>query len=745
MTASKQLRLFLLSISLLLFTTVTVAQSALEEVTVTARKRDESFLDVPVSVNAFSAQDIESAGIERPQDFIGLTPNITMVQTQNQGTSFITVRGISQARNSEPSVAVLIDGVLMANPSQFNQELYDIEHIEVLKGPQGALYGRNAIGGAIIINTKEPTDQLEGKIMAGYDSGPGYKVRGSLSGPVPGMGDELKFAGSFSYYNTDGYINNSYLGEEADPFEDISGRVKLLWEPNDQFKADLRFYMSQVDTQALYFNITESVNDTSLPVRVNNPGTNTRDMWGVSLKMDYDTDWGTVTSVTAFDHLDELLTGDQFDFLPNTQSVLFSFFGLDQAQHQYLDVDAISQEIRFTSPQENRFRWIAGAYLIATDRFISTGNVFDCSETGPIPGLDCAQGTRDVKRTPLPIFAPQYTFLSDSQNNFAWALFGEMSYDISDTLEGSLALRYDHDHRENTTDTPQIFLDTFVNPFTATRALTGQVRSHTWAELQPKATLTWKPSEQWTAYLSYSRGFRSGGFNQTGVGSAGIAGINDLFDQETADTVEGGIKARLFDDRLSASLSVYRTNARGTYFFVFDPNTSTQNLGNLGRVDYKGMEFEINALLAEGLEGRVAVGYTDSDIKQSSRAASDVGNQAPLVSEYTLNVGMQYRRPLPLLADLEGFIRTDFQIIGPTYWYPDNFTTRHPVDLLDLRAGVEVADNWSVTFWAKNLNNEEYNSEWSPGPQFFPNPGYSNNFVFKAPPRRWGIDFVKKF
>src|SRR5690349_23856871 len=127
------------------------AVTRLEEVIVTARKRDEASLDVPVAVNVFTAADIAAAGIERPQDFIDLTPNMTMVRTQNQGTSFITVRGISQARNSEPSVAVVVDGVAMANPSQFNQELIDIESIQVLKGPQGALYGRNAIGGAILI------------------------------------------------------------------------------------------------------------------------------------------------------------------------------------------------------------------------------------------------------------------------------------------------------------------------------------------------------------------------------------------------------------------------------------------------------------------------------------------------------------------------------------------------------------------------------------------------------------------
>jgi iron complex outermembrane receptor protein len=162
-----------------------MAQSTeMEEVIVTARKRDEALLDVPVTVSAFNAEEIASAGIVRPQDFIALTPNMTMVQTQNQGTSFIVVRGISQARNSEPSVAVLIDGVLMSNPSQFNQELFDIESIEVLKGPQGALYGRNAIGGAVIIQTREPGDEIEGSIMAGYDSGPGYRARFGVGGPV---------------------------------------------------------------------------------------------------------------------------------------------------------------------------------------------------------------------------------------------------------------------------------------------------------------------------------------------------------------------------------------------------------------------------------------------------------------------------------------------------------------------------------------------------------------------------------
>src|SRR5688572_26455204 len=182
-----------------------------------------------MAVNTFTADVIEAAGIDRPQDFVALTPNMSLVQTQNQGTSFVTVRGISQARNSEPSVAVLIDGVQMANPSQFNQELFDIDTIQVLKGPQGALYGRNAIGGAIIINTKRPSDIFQGNVTLGADSGPGLNVRGSMSGPVS---DTLKYIATGSYFDTKGYIRNVHLDENADPFRDVSGRLRFVWDPS---------------------------------------------------------------------------------------------------------------------------------------------------------------------------------------------------------------------------------------------------------------------------------------------------------------------------------------------------------------------------------------------------------------------------------------------------------------------------------------------------------------------------------
>jgi iron complex outermembrane recepter protein len=705
----------------------------LEEIVVTARRREESFQDVPVTITAFTENDIRSAGIERPQDFISLTPNVTLVETQNQGTSFITIRGISQARNSEPSVAVLVDGVLMSNPAQFTQELFDVQQIEVLKGAQGAVYGRNAIGGAIVITTREPGDEFEGRFKLGYDSGPGTKAQVMGSGPL-GDSDTLGYHAALSYYDTDGYIDNPYLGEEADPFKDTSARLRLLWEPTERLRTDARLYYSEVETQALYFNIDflGDVNNTSLPVRVNNPGINDRELSQLSFKVDYETDRGTLTSITSFDSIEEILTGDQFDFLPIEESLFNFLFGDDWAQSQFLDVDTVSQEIRFTSNADNRLRWIAGAYLIETDRYISTGNIVDRGE-GAFPVFRTPRGNFPFDPSLFPN-SFQTTFLADGQDNSAWAVFGEIAYDLTDRTELSFALRYDEDTREQTTLTPTSFLPNVDEPGFP-QGFTGETREETWDELQPRLTLRFQPSDALTLFGGYSKGFRSGGFNQTGVGalaaSLNIAGVGDLFDAEVAETLEFGVKSQLADNRVVLNFSVFDTEAEGSYFFVFIAENSTQNLGSLDEVQYQGFELDVTARLTDSFDVFFGYGYTDSEITASA-TPGDIGNQAPLVSEDTVNVGAQYRRPLGG-SNLRLFVRADYQRIGDTYWDPSNSTVRDPVNLLDWRVGIE-GDSWSVVGWQRNFNDVQYNAEFSPG-----------GFLFKGAPRRWGIDFVKEF
>jgi iron complex outermembrane receptor protein len=744
----------------------------LEEIIVTARMRAESFQDAPVAIKAFTATEIEEAGIATPHDFIALTPNVTIVQTQNPGNSFITIRGVSQARNSDMPVAVLVDGVLMSNPAQLNQHLYDIEQIEVLKGPQGAIYGRNAIGGAITIVTKQPTDEFESRISVGADSGPGYSFQGAMSGPI-GDSETLKYRGSISYSDTDGYLENTFLNDEADPYKDFSARIKLLWEPSDTFSADFRYSRSEIETTALYFVINNDFgmgainglnvpvpndsNDTSVPIRVNNPGEGLKDIDEVALKLDFETDGGTFTSITAYDDLQELLTGDAFDFRPLGQSfnelILGPFiinpieaafpgtfppnilqgYNTDWNQSQYLEVSATSQEFRYTSPEDRAFRWIAGAYFIETDRFIGTGNLLDTG-SGVSRVYEVPRSTTGFPAD-LSIANPQWTYLSDSQDNSAWAAFTSLSYDFSDEWEATFALRYDEDTREQTTDTPPGFI-----PFAlAGDLVTGQVREETWDAMQPKLTLRWQPNGNLTLYGDLSRGFRSGGFNQSGVALAGVAGVFDTFDEQIADTIEFGVKAQFNDNRLKTNLSIYSTDLEGAYYFIFLVGSSTQNLGSLDEVHYEGIEFELDALVTDNFDVSLGVAITDSQIEQDASIPHVVGEQVPLVSDYTFNLGATYRKPLESGAQF--VIRGDYQIIGDTYWGPGDpaiaplpwdESPRDDVNLLDLRFGLQ-ADDWSLMAWSKNLLDEEYNGE------------YTHPFVWKALPMRWGVQYTKSF
>ncbi len=703
------------------------AQDGGNTILVTGLRRADELQDTPAAITAFTAQTIENARILKPADFIDLTSNVTLVETQNAGNAFIVIRGITQARNSEPSVAVVVDGVQQVNPAQFNQDLFDIEQIEVLKGPQGGLYGRNAIGGAIIIRTREPSDQFEGKVTAGIDNGFGFFTRGGISGP---LAEGVKFRLSGQFTDTDGYLDNPYLGEEADPYRDIALRGNLLFEPAPGWQIDLRASMDLLETQALYFNIVTDVNDTSLPIRVNNAGQNDRDIYNVAAKISYEGEHFTATSITSYDTLEEILTGDAFDFLPTTESFFFRpadspfgfglGLGFDLNQSQFLDVEAWSQELRLESPPDEKLFWMIGAYAIATDRFISTGNM-----------IDFGQGVFPVYRTPSTNPAnPQFSFLSDAQDNFAWAVFANLGYEFSDQFRVDGSLRYDHDKRENTTLTPAGFMNGPGQP----NGTTGEVREVSFDDWQPKLTLSWMPTSDVTLYAGYSRGFRSGGFNQTGVGSVavanGIVGVADVFQAETADTFEAGFKTSLLDDVLSFNGAAFTTRSKNSYFFVFLAANSTQNLGNVPETRIDGFELEAFVRPTRDLQLNAALGMTWSEIKEFPDPVV-VGNEAPLISRSTFNLGFQWT---PQIGDtLDGLVRVDYRRTGKTWWEVYNTTVRDPVDLVDARAGVR-GGNWGLYVFGSNIFDEEYNAEFSPG-----------GFVFKARPRVYGVEASFEF
>ena len=289
-----------------------------------------------------------------------MVPNMTIVETQNVGNSFVTIRGISQARNSEPSVAVLVDGVLQTNPYEFNEELYDIKQIEVLQGSARRFVRAQCDRWRNHRANRGSERPFRGEHAARHGQWSSERVQGAISGPIDSAGT-LRYRASGSYYNTDGYINNAYLGQNVDPFKEYSGRVRLVWKPTEAFSGDLRVYYDRVETTAYYFVIPRSdesnpftdfssppnANDTTSPIQNNNLGTDNRDVFDTALKLDFGLNYGTVTSVSDYNHTKEIDTGDAYDFRPLTTSLNWFFTGgvpaslggpFDVSQSQFIDV-----------------------------------------------------------------------------------------------------------------------------------------------------------------------------------------------------------------------------------------------------------------------------------------------------------------------------------------------------------------------------------------------------------------------
>ncbi len=728
----------------LIATPAVAKTTTLNEIVVTARERKELVHNVPISESVFTREAIRSAGIDSPRSFIAMVPNMTLVQTQNVGNAFVTLRGISQARNSEPSVAVIVDGVQETDPEEFATQLYNVDQIQVLKGPQGALYGRDAIAGAIIIHTIPPSKHFGGRVRVGFGNGPSERLDSTVTGPL-NSSRTLLYRVGLDVYNTGGYLENVYLHRKADPYRDYSGRLRLLWTPNHKLTADWRFFYDRVQTTAYYFVIPRSnesnpfstfttppnANDTTSPIQTNNLGMDHRDILDTALKLDYNPGYGTFRSITDYDQTKEIDTGDAYDFRPIKTSIGYNYFfagvpaslggPFDESQSQFVRVRSWSQDVRFTSPSDNAFRWITGFYFLHKERFISTDNLVD-------RGL----GVPAVYETPIVNPANPYatntnvTFLADFQNSNAWAWYGDATYTLSKKWQADAALRYDSDTESDTTRTPQRFL-----PDPA--AYTGEVRTHTWAAWQPKFTLRYQPNADWTIYADWSQGFRSGGFNQTGVAAVAkanhILGVGDTFKAEIADTYELGVKGDMFHHRLSIDADVFHTHSRNGYFFVYIAANSTQNLGNLNAT-YKGAEIELTARPTNRLELYAGYGYTDSTITAMADPTV-LGNQAPLVTRDTINAGGMYRQPIE--EGLVGTVRLDFHELGRTWWDPYNLTSRNPVPLVNLRFGLE-AGRWSFALWSKNLTNTIYNAEFSPG-----------GFLWRALPRRYGVSFEYRF
>jgi len=663
-------------------------------ITVTARIREEPLQNVPIQIKVFTASDIIDAGVATTQDFFDLTPNVSLDDSFTYLNTFAVVRGVTQINNADSPLAIIVDGAPQNNQRQLKMNLFDIERIEVLKGPQGAFYGRNASGGAIRIVTRQPSNEFEGFLSGVYGNGDAIEFSGGVSGPL--VEDRLLFRVAGSYKQDDGRIENTFLNQNVDTTDhDYNIRGKLIFFASDDITLDARVAYNDFEAGALYDSFVSSGNANDFQDPSNSLlGDAVGDVFEATFKADVDLGFATLTAITGYTELDEEVRGDiDFSNPVNNPSGGFGFGSLGQGSD--LDLAMTSQELRLVSPDDQRLRWIAGAFYIHTDRQLE------------------AVLFADLDGDPAQVDNPALIFLrqTEDDDNDAWSIYGQLEYDITDRFKIAAGLRYDEDNR-------------FQEDL-----LTGATREVSFSAVQPKVTLSYDVHDNALLYTSYGEGFRSGGFNAPGV---------TPFRDEITRSVEGGFKSEWWDNRLTLNGAVYYSFVEDFQFFFLSLAQGGQIISNIDRVEIFGVEVEAQARLTDEWRVYAGLGTTDTEIKENTPFPTSVGNHTPKTTELSLNLGSQYR--FPVINDVFAFMRVDYERRGERFWQVDNLDVQGPLDLLSFRAGFET-DRWGLYAWGRNITDEDYYTDFNPT-EFS---GLGFDIGFRGQPASYGVEGRLRF
>ena len=700
------------------------------EIIVTARRVSESLSEVPASVTAFSADAIIKADIQRAEDFIKLTPGVTIVtSTAEAGDSQINIRGINGARDAESSVALVVDGILKTNTAALNQNQGTLRQIEVLKGPQGALYGRNAAAGAIVLQTLKPTETLTGAMKASYANETTVTANAHIAGPVS---DSVGFLLSADYRTTDGFYRNVFLNRKVvDDQESFNINGRLTGDIGDATKFDAKLKYGELSGASINFNASfhlpnfaavnaafnENVNRHPFRYYSNIRPTNDQQTFEASFKLDHDfgattlTAWALVSSIqndltadgtsadfaryisaataagatgvnrcfattaalTGFPQNPPTFIGQipvPFIFAPANGSTFgaYSPTTCDGTQYQLRNQTDYSGEIRLASNGDNQFDWQLGAYYLHINRHV-----------GVSLGADTGAGvTQQLYNAPTST-NPTSQLFDDRFGTNVYAAFASGEYEVSDSFDISAALRYDIERRRVTNLVPNV-----VDPFTGAKInpglpATGSIapQAETFKQLEPKISVRWEVAPQTNLYADWGIGFKSGGFNNSGSKAivdasfnaffgAGVT-INDKFRKERSSAFEAGLKGKV--GPITYDLAGYYTQVTDMQFFEFFVGAFglLRVVSNIDKVDLKGAELNLSAKLADGWTVYGSGNVTDSKIKRNRSRPDTVGNKSPYTADYTLNFGTQIDYPVSDAIDVVA--RADYRVTGPTYFH----------------------------------------------------------------------------
>lgn len=642
----------------------------IEKISVISRGRVESIQNVPDSVTAFSAERIEKSRITNFRDVANLTPNLSQLDNFRPGLARITIRGLITPQVGDPPLAFVVDGVTAPDLEFINQDLVDIERIEVMRGAQGALYGRGAIGGAVIVTTKKPIEDFEGKIKGSVGNGNTYNLNAVVSGSLNDENTAYFRAGGY-IKDTDGLIKNTYTGDYADPLKEQSVFSQLEFELSEDTSINLKGkYTSSEAGFAYYQGVSDdTIEDFSINTSQNIINQDERDVYELSAKLTHHYDLGKFEFVTAYSNSENEHFYDGDYSADATFIDEDGFFRAPFGTEGLYDIESLTLESRFISQSDQAFRWSVSAFYQQRDRDTAVLFYDDFTDAEILTRADFANDE-------------PYLSIIDNNSSDAWALAGQFNYDINEQLELTGAMRYDHDTRESFDPTNK----------DATYA------KKSFSQLQPKVTLAYQMNDDLLLYTGYSRGFRSGGFNEP------ADGISRTFDKEISDSYEVGFKTALFNNKVTLNGAAFIIEQDDAQFTQFNIDTFTLENLSIDEVQTKGLELEAAFAATSNLSINLSAGIVDSEIKHFALRPELAGRPQFWVPEY--NYGLSANHNLALNGEWSLFSRVELLIEGPKTFsidIPDVESSRYTY----LNAGVGLkSEQWSVQVYVDNLTDE---------------------------------------
>lgn len=647
---------------------------SLDQVVVTAQRKETKLQRTPIAVTLLDAADLKESRVWSFSDITALAPGLLTTEHGGSTSSlFINIRGV-MGLHSQTAVATYVDGVYQfegfAVPLTFN----NVETIEVLRGPQGTLYGRNAFGGVINITTKQPTNTPQGNVSIGVGNFEQQRYQASYGAPI--IKDKL-FAGVTAQFDQrKGIFTNTVTNDDFDRPQSISAGLNVRYLASDKlrFAFNGRFERNEDIGSYPWVRSDSVLFADPYTIARDRRNIELRNNHSASVKVNYEAKNFDLESITAY----QSYTRGFPEFL----DVDFSAADIRKAQNDW-DVNTYTQELRLSSKyyRESKFDWTLGAFAFLAPKGINENVTITTTPDG------------ESRRERFSRF-----------DNHGIAVFGQATYAISEKFDVTAGLRYDSENRNLEQGRQNVAPNGTISglqPFTEFE--------NAFDALTPKFILNYKPTEHTILYAQYSRGFRPGGLNAFAPVADDIP-----FDPEYSNNYEIGIKNTFFDNRLKFNITGFLLQQRDQQVTVIeDAFFLTRNTGNVNNL---GAEIEVEALPVKGVQVIWNASLSDAEYKELTVAVAgeniDLSGNKPLFNPpFVSFTALQYTKEFK--KDLSVFVRGEHRYMGEHFFNFDNVVRQSPYNIYNARVGVSYK-NYELAFWGRNLTEKLYRT-WATG------------------------------